>query len=173
MTFSFIIFLPAAYRSSRLAVELELQLPAHATATAMPDLSHICDLPHSSQQCQILNPLSVARAPPASSWILVGFLTCWATMGTPIWGCFKAESSCRCGWGWNGDWEGGVDSSQRGKNMCWCLFSVRRSLQVFAWQSLQLEIRHPVGRCSAVTHENHLAQSKGPTPPGIFPHSGI
>ena len=61
MTFSFIIFLPAAYRSSRLAVELELQLPAHATATAMPDLSHICDLPHSSQQCQILNPLSKAR----------------------------------------------------------------------------------------------------------------
>ena len=34
----------------RLGVESELQLPAYATATAttMPDLSHICDLYHSS-----------------------------------------------------------------------------------------------------------------------------
>ena len=32
----------------RLGVELELQLPAHITATAMPDPSHICDLHHSS-----------------------------------------------------------------------------------------------------------------------------
>jgi len=31
------------------------------TATAMPDPSHICDLHHSSWQCQILNPLSKAR----------------------------------------------------------------------------------------------------------------
>ena len=45
----------------RLGVESELQLPACATATAMPDLSHVCDLHHSSQQCQILNPLSEAR----------------------------------------------------------------------------------------------------------------
>ena len=45
----------------RLEVELELQLPAYTTATAMPDLSHICDLHHSSQQRQILNPRSRAR----------------------------------------------------------------------------------------------------------------
>ena len=45
----------------RLEVESELQLPAYATATAMPDPSHICDLHHSSQQCQILNPLSKAK----------------------------------------------------------------------------------------------------------------
>ena len=45
----------------RLGVESELQLPAHATATAMQDPSHICNLHHSSQQCQILNPLSEAR----------------------------------------------------------------------------------------------------------------
>uniref|UniRef100_A0A8D0PDY6 Odorant binding protein 2B n=1 Tax=Sus scrofa TaxID=9823 RepID=A0A8D0PDY6_PIG len=42
-------------------VQLELQLPAYATATAMPDPSHICNLHHSSRQCQILNPLSEAR----------------------------------------------------------------------------------------------------------------
>ena len=39
--------------------ELGLQLPAYATATL--DLSHICDLPYSSWQCQILNLLSEAR----------------------------------------------------------------------------------------------------------------
>ena len=45
----------------RPGVKSELQLPAYATATAMWDLSHACDLHHSSQECQILNPLSEAR----------------------------------------------------------------------------------------------------------------
>ena len=45
----------------RLRVESELQLLAYTTATATPDLSHICNLHHSSQQCQILNPLDDAR----------------------------------------------------------------------------------------------------------------
>ena len=46
-----------------LGVELELQLPdcATATATAAWDLSHVCDLYHSSQQRWIHNPLSKAR----------------------------------------------------------------------------------------------------------------
>ena len=55
----------------RRGVQSELQLPDHATATAgsephlrptpQQDLSRICDLHHSSQQPQILNPLSEAR----------------------------------------------------------------------------------------------------------------
>ena len=45
----------------RLGVKLELQLPAYAIATATRDLSNICDLCFSMQQCQILNPLSEAR----------------------------------------------------------------------------------------------------------------
>ena len=45
----------------RLGVELELQLLAYTTATATRDPSHICALHHSSQQHQILNPLSGAR----------------------------------------------------------------------------------------------------------------
>ena len=45
----------------RLGVKSELQLPAQVTATATLDLSHICDLHHSSWQRQILNPLSEAR----------------------------------------------------------------------------------------------------------------
>ena len=46
----------------RLGVKLVLQLLAYitATATATWDLSLICDV-HISRQCQILNPLSLAR----------------------------------------------------------------------------------------------------------------
>ena len=44
-----------------LGVELELQPAAHAIATATQDLSFVCDLHHSSGQCQIPNPLSGAR----------------------------------------------------------------------------------------------------------------
>ena len=45
----------------RLGVKWELQLLAYTTVTAMPELSHICDLYHSSWQFQILNPLSEDR----------------------------------------------------------------------------------------------------------------
>ena len=34
---------------------------AHTTATAVQDVSRICTLHHSLQQCQLLNPLSEAR----------------------------------------------------------------------------------------------------------------
>ena len=60
---SFSFFLPfffliacVAYESSQAWVKSDLQLPAYATSTAMQDPNHICDLHHSSQQCQILNP---------------------------------------------------------------------------------------------------------------------
>ena len=49
------------WKFPRLGVESELQLLAYATATATQDLSHVCNLHHSSQQYQILNPLSEAR----------------------------------------------------------------------------------------------------------------
>ena len=45
----------------RLGVELELQLPAYTTATAMQGLSRVCNLHHSSWQCGIFNTLSRAR----------------------------------------------------------------------------------------------------------------
>ena len=44
-----------------LGVESELQLAAYTTASAMWDLSRICDLYLSLWQHQILNPLSQAR----------------------------------------------------------------------------------------------------------------
>ena len=53
----------------RQGVKLELQLPA----TAMPDLSLVCNLHHSLQQCWIPDPLSEVRAQTHilmdSSWI--------------------------------------------------------------------------------------------------------
>ena len=58
----------------RLGVEWELHLPASARATAMQDPSRVCDLPHSSRQRQILNPLSEARDGTQilmdTSWVL-------------------------------------------------------------------------------------------------------
>ena len=45
----------------RLGVESEQQLLAYTIAAAMQDLSHICNLYHSSLQCLIFNPLSKAR----------------------------------------------------------------------------------------------------------------
>ena len=76
--FIYLVFLGPHLRHmevSRLGVESKLQLPAYVTATATPDLSRICDLHQSSQQCQILNPLSEASDwNPKSSWILVGFV---------------------------------------------------------------------------------------------------
>jgi len=59
--FSFLGPHPQHTEVPRLGVELELQLSAYTTATAMPDLSCICDLHHSSWQHWILNPLSKAR----------------------------------------------------------------------------------------------------------------
>ena len=73
-----------------LGVELELQLLACVTAATTLDPSCIFNLHHSSWQCQILNSGSEARIRPASFWILVGFLTCWATTRTPNTLYFKA-----------------------------------------------------------------------------------
>ena len=67
-----------------LGVELEMQLPACTTATATPDSRRICSLHHSLWQCQILNPLSEARAPTSilmdTSWIHFHY----ATTGNPL-----------------------------------------------------------------------------------------
>ena len=49
---------PGHMEISRLGVKLELQLQAYATAIALWDPSHVCDLHHSSQQSWILNPLN-------------------------------------------------------------------------------------------------------------------
>ena len=70
---------PMAYWSS----QARDRIGATATATAMPDMSHICDLHHSSRQRQIFKPLSKARDRTCvfmdTSWVHYP----WATTGTP------------------------------------------------------------------------------------------
>ena len=65
---------------SRLGLELGLQLPA--IVIAMQDQSCIFNLHHSSQWCQMLNPLSEARD---QTYILMDISQVhyhWSTMGT-------------------------------------------------------------------------------------------
>ena len=64
----------------RLGVKSELQLQAYATATATQDPRGVCDLHHSLQQCQILNPLRGQESNPHPHRHY-RFLTHWATMG--------------------------------------------------------------------------------------------
>ena len=70
---------------SSLGVKSELQLLVCTTATPARDLSRVCDLHYSSQQLQILNPLSGARD---NTRVLMD-TSCvryhWAITGTP-WG---------------------------------------------------------------------------------------
>ena len=67
----------------RLAAELELQLPAFATATAMQDPRHVCDLYHCSWQCRVLNPLSEARDQTCNHIFPSRIRFHCATMGPP------------------------------------------------------------------------------------------
>jgi len=67
----------------RLGVESELQLLAYTTATAMPDLSCVCNRYHSSQQHQIPNPLSKARDQTRNLMVTSQIRFSCATTGTP------------------------------------------------------------------------------------------
>ena len=67
----------------RPGVELELQLPAYAPATAMRDPSHVCDLHHSSRQCWMPDPLSEARDRTSSLMDTTQNCSRWAMMGAP------------------------------------------------------------------------------------------
>ena len=85
----FLLFLgshPWHLEVPRLGVELELQLPAYATATAMQNPSHVCDLHHSSQQHQILNPLSEARDWTHNLMVPSWIRFCCSTTETPLQG---------------------------------------------------------------------------------------
>ena len=72
----------------RLGVQLEPQLLAYATATATPDLSHVCDLHHSSQQRWIRNPPSEARDQTHNLKVPSQIHFRCATTGTPRNVCF-------------------------------------------------------------------------------------
>ena len=65
----------------RLVVESELL--AYATATAMQNSNHVCDLHYSSKQRRILNPLSEASDGTSILMDINWFCYCRATTGTP------------------------------------------------------------------------------------------
>ena len=75
----------------RLGVQWELQLPAYATGTAVPDPSHIFDLHGSSQQHEILNPQSEARDQTHILVDISGVHYWWDTMGT----LYLVKSLCK------------------------------------------------------------------------------
>ena len=52
---------PRHMKLPKLGVKSDLQVLAYATAVAMPDLTCLCDLHHSSWHRCMLNPLSKAR----------------------------------------------------------------------------------------------------------------
>ena len=70
----------------RLGVESELQLLAHATATAVWDPSHVCDLHHIHSNAGFLTHSARPGIEPESSWILVGF-----TSSEPQWEVLKQK----------------------------------------------------------------------------------
>ena len=87
-TYYFILLLfratPVAYGNSQARSWIRATAADYSTGTVTKDLSCFCDLHHSSQQYQILNPLKEARDQTQilmdTSWVRY----CWAAMGTPI-----------------------------------------------------------------------------------------
>ena len=75
---------PTANGGSQARGQIALKLQAYATATVMPDPRHICNLHHSSQQRQILSPLSRARDRTCFLTDASQIHFRWATTGTPI-----------------------------------------------------------------------------------------
>ena len=76
--FFFALFLgphPRHMEVPRLGVESELQLSAYTTATATRDPSCVFDLHHSSWQRRSLTHCARPGIEPASSWILVRFVS--------------------------------------------------------------------------------------------------
>ena len=59
----------------RLGIKSELQLPAYATATAMPDLSCVFDYSTAHSNARSLTHGAEPGIQPASSWILIVFVT--------------------------------------------------------------------------------------------------
>ena len=91
----FLFFLgpcPQHMANPRLWVQLEIQLPAHGTATTIQDPSHICDLHHSTQQSQNPDPLSKVRDQTLLLMDASQIHFHWTIMGTPKYAlCFNLD----------------------------------------------------------------------------------
>ena len=78
--FCFLGLHPWHIKIPRLGVKSEL---AYTTAIATPDLSHVCELHHSSRQRRVLNPLSEARDQTCHLMFTSQIHFLCATVGTP------------------------------------------------------------------------------------------
>ena len=74
------LFCPPHMEVPRLGVQLELQLLAHTTATAMPDPSHLCHLHQRSCNAGSLTHCVRPEIEPATSWFLIRFVS-----AAPLW----------------------------------------------------------------------------------------
>ena len=101
MVFSLFVFFcfclsratPEAYGGSQARGLIRCTAAGLLTATAMPDLSLIRDLHHSSQQRRILDPLSEARDRTRNPMVPSQICFCCTMMGTPIVFSFKEPIS--------------------------------------------------------------------------------
>ena len=73
----------AAYEGSQAGGWIGAAATAYVTATAIKNLSHVCDLLHNSWQHQILNSLSKARDRTLVLMDTTQVCYHWATAGTP------------------------------------------------------------------------------------------
>ena len=67
------------YGGSQARGRIRATAEAYTTATAIADLRWICKLHHSIGNTVFLTHWARPRIEPTTSWILVGFLTSWAT----------------------------------------------------------------------------------------------
>ena len=86
LAFFFLGLHPQHIGSSQASGQIELRLPAYAADPATCDLSCICDLHHSSQQCLIPDSLSKARGWTCILMDISGIHFCCAAGGIPF--CF-------------------------------------------------------------------------------------
>ena len=107
----------------RLTVESDLQLQACATAAATLDLSLICDLTLTLWQCRILNPLRKVR-----DWIHIRFLTCRATIWTPIPCLFMLKWLMLPTQGYWEEWRYQIANTEYGRLNKWCLLILTKAI---------------------------------------------
>ena len=167
----------------RLGVESELQLPAYVMATAMPDLSCLCNLHHSSRQLQILNQLSEARD---RTWVLMDSSQVryhWATTGTPGGWLWKEDKRVRMSCL--------LSSAFLSELMLWFLAStpvcwadviswLQKTVIQLAWLDENISAWHPTPVCDSRFAKLSSDLSFGPLdwvdgkhPPTLHEHVGI
>ena len=94
-TLAFLGLYPWHMEVPRLGVETELQVQVYDTAIATQDLSHTCDLHHSSPQRRILNPLIKARNQTCVRMDTGQVRVHCATTGTPLNFLKCREGTCK------------------------------------------------------------------------------